>query len=98
MALPVCVKQKRSLIAGDNADLAKLVIKGTEAQVNRHVELSHAAQALNAKLQAFSNQRRVFLTLQDEVSNMRATKAPEMLREVQARFPGSGLDAAQWGE
>jgi hypothetical protein len=90
--------QKRSLIAGYNADLAKLVIKGTQAQVNRHVELSQAAQALNVKIQGFGNQRRIFLTLQDEVSNMRATKAPEMLRGVQARYPGSGLSAAQWDE
>ena len=29
---------------------------------------------------------------------MRATKAPEMLRELQARHPGSGLSAAQWDE
>ena len=90
--------QKRSLIAGYNADLAKLVIKGTQAQVNRHVELSQAAQALNLKIQGYGNQRRTFLTMQDEVRNMRATKAPEMLRELQARHPGSGLNAAQWDE
>ena len=29
---------------------------------------------------------------------MRATKAPEMLREVQARFPGKRTYAAQWDE
>ena len=29
---------------------------------------------------------------------MRATKAPEMLRELQARYPGSGLNATQWDE
>ena len=90
--------QKRSLIAGYNADLAKLVIKGTEAQANRHAELSQAAQAHNVKIQRFGNQRRTFLTMQDEVRNMRATRAPEMLREVQARYPGSGLDTAQWDQ
>jgi len=90
--------QKRSLIAGYNADLAKLVIKGTQVQAKRHAELSQAAQALNVKIQSFGNQRRTFLTLQDEVRNMRATKAPEMLRELQARHPGSGLNAVQWDE
>ncbi|MGH9699789.1 MAG: TrlF family AAA-like ATPase [Candidatus Acidiferrales bacterium] len=92
------VGQKQGLIAGYNADLAKQVVKGTEAQATRHAQLSRAAQALNAKIQSFGNQRRTFLTMQDEVSNMRATKAPEMLREVQARHPGSGLSAAQWDE
>jgi len=92
------VGQKQSLIAGYNADLAKPVVKGTEAQATRHAQLSQAAQVLNAKLQNFGNQRRTFLTMQDEVRNMRATKAPEMLREVQARHPGSGLNTAQWDE
>ena len=54
--------QKRSLIAGYNGDLAKLVIKGTQAQVNRHLELSQAAQVLTVKIQGFGNQRRIFLT------------------------------------
>jgi hypothetical protein len=90
--------QKQSLIAGYNADLSKLVIKGTPEQATRHAELSQAAQALNLKIQSFGNQRRTFLTMQDEVRNMRATKAPEMLRELQARYPGSGLNASQWDE
>ena len=92
------VGQKQNLIAGYNADIAKLVVKGTEAQATRHAQLSQAAQVLNAKLQNFGNQRRTFLTMQDEVRNMRATKGPEMLREVQARHPGSGLNTAQWDE
>ena len=90
--------QKRSLIAGYKADLGKLVVKGTEIQARRHAELSLAAQTLNGKMQSFSNQRRTFLTMQDEVKNMRATKAPEMLRELQARHSESGLDAAQWND
>ena len=90
--------QKRILVAGYNTDLAKLVVKGTQAQAVRHAELSQAAQILNGKIQSFGNQRRTFLAMQDEVRNMRSTKAPEMLREVQARYIGSGLDAAQWNQ
>jgi hypothetical protein len=90
------VGQKKKVIAGYNGDLRKLVVKGTEAQANRHAELSRAAEAQNAKIQKFSNQRRAFLTMQDEVKSLRATKAPEMLRELQARYPGSGLSGAQW--
>jgi hypothetical protein len=92
------IAQKRSLIAGYNADHAKLVVKGTQAQAMRHAELSQAAQAHTAKIQGFANQRRTFLTMQDEVRSMRATKAPEMLRELQARHPGSGLSVSQWNE
>jgi hypothetical protein len=90
--------QKRSLIAGYNVDLGKLVVKGTEVQAKRHAELSRAAQVLNGKIQNLSNQRRTFLTMQDEVKSMRGTKAPEMLRELQSRHTGSGLATAQWDE
>jgi len=88
--------QKRELIKNYNTDLSKLVVKGSEAQANRHSQLNHVAQGIAAKVQNYQNRRRIFVTMQDEVSNMRSTKAPEMLRQVQARYPGSGLDATQW--
>ena len=40
------VNEKAALINGYNADLKKLVVKGTEAQAKRYTELSEAAQAL----------------------------------------------------
>jgi len=92
------VSQKNKLIADYNSDLAKLVVKGTEAQVTRHTKLSEAAQKLRSKIQAFGNQRRTFVALQDEVRSMRATRAPEMLRQVQARHSNSGMNTEQWGE
>ncbi|HEY8248555.1 MAG TPA: AAA family ATPase [Hyphomicrobium sp.] len=92
------VGQKKKLIADYTVDRAKLVVKGTEAQVTRHTRLSEAAQKLRNKIQSFGNQRRTFVALQDEVRSMRATRAPEMLRQAQARHGNSGLDAKQWDE
>lgn len=92
------VGQKKKLIADYTADRAKLVVKGTEAQVTRHTRLSEAAQKLRNKIQSFGNQRRTFVALQDEVRSMRATGAPEMLRQAQARHTNSGLDAKQWDD
>lgn len=92
------VEQKRKLIDGYTADQAKLVVKGTEAQVDKHTQLSEAAQKLKSKIQAYGNQRRTFVALQDEVRSMRATGAPEMLRQAQARHNNSGLDDTQWDE
>ncbi len=92
------VEQKKKLIAGYTDDQAKLVVKGTEAQVARHTQLSAAAQTLRTKIQAYNNQRRTFVALQDEVCSMRATGAPEMLRQIQARHNNSGLDANQWDD
>ncbi|MET4155465.1 energy-coupling factor transporter ATP-binding protein EcfA2 [Bradyrhizobium sp. RT9b] len=90
------VGQKKKLVEGYTADRAKLVVKGTEAQVTRHAQLSDVAQKLRSKIQSYGNQRRTFVALQDEVRSMRATGAPEMLRQAQARHPNSGLDTKQW--
>ena len=90
--------QKRELIKNYTADLAKLIVKGSEAQANRHAQLNQVAQGLTTKIQNLQNQRRIFLTLQDEVSNTRSAKSPEMLRQVQARYPTSGLSASQWDD
>jgi len=92
------VGQKKKLIADYTADQAKLVVKGTEAQVARHTQLSGAAQWLRNKLHALGNQRRTFVALQSEVRGMRATGAPEMLRQTQTRHNDSGLDTKQWDE
>lgn len=92
------VAQKKILIQNHNADLAKLVVKGTEAQIKRHTELSEAAQVLRGKIQTFANQRRTFVAMKDEVDSTRATKAPELLRQARERHNYSGLSDAQWDE
>nr|WP_281869272.1 AAA family ATPase [Pseudomonas sp. BR1R-5] len=97
-ALTTQVQQKEKLIAGYNSDLAKLVVKGTEQQVARHTELNLAAQRVRTKIQAFTGQRRTFVSLQDEVKSMRVTQAPEMLRQAQSRHLNSGLNQGQWEE
>ncbi|MQX45732.1 TrlF family AAA-like ATPase [Sinorhizobium medicae] len=97
-SLTTQVGQKKKLIADYTADRAKLVVKGTEAQVARHTQLSEAAQKLRNRIQNFGNKRRTYVALQDEVRSMRATGAPEMLRQAQARHANSGLDAKQWDD
>jgi hypothetical protein len=92
------VAQKKKLIADYTADRAKLIVKGTEVQVARHTQLSEAAQNLRNKIQAYGNQRRTFVALQGEVRSTRATGAPEMLRQAQARHRNSGMTAQQWDE
>ncbi|MGY3587151.1 energy-coupling factor transporter ATP-binding protein EcfA2 [Bradyrhizobium sp. USDA 4341] len=97
-SLTTQVGQKKKLIADHTADRAKLVVKGTEAQVARHTQLSEAAQKLRNRIQSYGNQRRTFVALQDEVRSMRATGAPEMLRQAQSRHTNSGLNAKQWDD
>lgn len=92
------VAQKEAQIKSYNEDLAKLVVKGSEAQADRHAQIGLAVQALRAKIQGYTNQRRAFIALQDEVASTRATKAPELLRQAKERHLHSGLSPEQWDE
>lgn len=92
------VTQKKGIINNYTKDRAKLVVGGTDAQAKRHAELNAAAEALRQEIQSYSNQRRIFVAMQDEVASTRATKAPEMLRMLQARYQNNGLDDAQWDQ
>jgi hypothetical protein len=92
------VGEKKILLDDYTTDRAKLVVRGTEAQIARHTHLSEAAQKLRSTIQNFGNQRRTFVALQDEVRSMRITGAPEMLRQAKARHANSGLDTTQWDE
>lgn len=53
---------------------------------------------MRGTIQAYSNQRRTFVALQDEVASTRATKAPELLRQAKERHQHSGLNQQQWDE
>lgn len=96
--LALQVTQKTGQIKSYNEDLAKLVVKGTEAQANRHTQLGQAVQTLRGTIQAYGNQRRTFVALQDEVVSTRNTKAPELLRQAKERHVHSGLNQQQWDE
>ena len=92
------VEQKKKQIDGYKADLAKLVIRGSNAHLKRHQELHAAAQALRKRVEYYKEQRRAFDGLRDEVASLRSTVAPEMLRQSQARHPRSGMTPEQWNE
>ena len=90
------VEQRRKQLDGYRTDLGKLVIKGSDAQLMRHQAVQAAAQVLRKQIERYKEQRRAFEGLQDEVASMRATLAPEMLRQSQARHPGSGMTPEVW--
>ena len=92
------VEQKKRQIDGYRADLRKLVLKGADSLLKRYQQLQTAAQGVRKKIDRFKEQRRAFEGLRDEVVSMRATIAPEMLRQSQARHPGSGMTGEQWAE
>jgi len=92
------VAAREKLIAGYMADLAKLVVKGSEAEVQRHTALTEAVQEVTTRVNALGTQRRTYLALQDEVKNTRTAKAPEMLRQAIARHPSTGFNAQQWDD
>lgn len=90
------VEQKKTLIAGYTKDLGKLVVSGNEAVALRHAAISAATSDLSARVADLGAKRRAFQSMQDEVTNTRATRSPAMLREAQARHVDSRFTAEQW--
>ncbi len=96
--LQLQVAQKKKVLEGYVADQAKLVVKGTETLAARHIQLGQVAQNVRDKIQQLVTRQRAFVAMQDEVTSMRATGAPEMLRQAQARHVHAGFSAAEWEE
>lgn len=92
------VAQKKALVEAFTADRTKLVSVGSEERARRHSELATAATALRTKLRRLAGQRQTLLALQDEVKDLRDNRAPEALRQVQARHGQSGLSSGQWDD
>lgn len=95
-SLKAQVDQKTALVESYNKDRAKLVVKGSEVQAARHTEVVSAVQAKRGAIQQLTNQRRAFVSLQDEVKNTRTNRAPELLRQARERHQVSNLSAEQW--
>jgi len=90
------VAKKKKLVNAYTADRAKLVSKGSEKRAQRHTELAGIANQVRANLRLLTSQRQTFLALQDEVKDTRRNKAPEALRQAQARHEHSGMSEEQW--
>jgi hypothetical protein len=90
------ITQKTQLIAGYTTDRARLVPKDNEANVARHSAVAAAAENVTVKMRSLTRQRDSFVSLQDEVGDLRRNQAPEKLRQTQSRYPASGLTEAQW--
>ncbi|ELX09848.1 hypothetical protein Jab_2c19310 [Janthinobacterium sp. HH01] len=97
-ALMAQVSQKKVVIQNYDADLKKIVLKGTEAFAKRHGELDEVATSIRERVNSLNAQRRTFTAMKDEVTSTRITKAPELLRQARERHNQSGLNDDQWEE
>ena len=97
-SLEAQVTQKTNQIEGYKADLEKLVIKGSDAKLNRLQELLSAAQARRKEVERYKEQHRTFERLKDEVAGVRTTGAPDMLHQSKMRHPKSEMTSEQWSD
>ena len=94
--LKVKVGQKSGVVGGYTADRAKLVSPGSEKRAQRHTAIATAANGVKQRLRGLTLQRQTFVALQDEVQDFRMNKAPEALRQTQARHSKSRMSDDQW--
>lgn len=92
------VAQKTQLVISYSADRTKLIPAGSEARAARHNQVTEAVEKLRLRVRNFTNQRSNFVALGDEVKDLRRNRAPELLRQSQARHPSTGMSDEQWAE
>lgn len=90
------VAQKKKNIANYEADRSKLVAKGSEERVKRLTGLLKAADVVRGHIRFFKTKEQALQALQDEVADLRATKAPELLRQSQLRHTASRMKPDEW--
>jgi putative AbiEii toxin of type IV toxin-antitoxin system len=90
------IESKDKLIAQLTADRGKLVVKGSEDRMERLNALSTAAEKVRGQLRFFNQKKAALDGLADEVSDLRAVKAPEMLRGTQERHKASQMKDGDW--
>ena len=92
------VAQKRKLVADQIIDKTKLKQKltGKSEFIARHEVLSTAAESVRRNVNVHSERRRSYLALQDEVSSVRVTTAPEMLRQTMKNHLKDSMTDIQW--
>ncbi|WP_324753994.1 TrlF family AAA-like ATPase [Roseovarius sp. Pro17] len=91
------IGQKDKLITDQSVDKSHLKLTGKPEFLARHEELSATAESVRRSINLHSEKRRAYLALQDEVASVRATTAPEMLRETKENHLKGSMSDEQWG-
>lgn len=90
------IETKEKLVAQLTEDRGKLVVKGSEVRMVRLNALSTAAETVRGNLRFFSQKKSALDGLADDVKDLRAVKAPEMLRVTQERRKASHMNDGDW--
>jgi hypothetical protein len=90
------VAQNKKLIADQTTDKSKLKLTGKPEFIARHEVLSATAESVRHSINLHSERRRAYLGLQDEVASVRATTAPEMLRQTKENHLKGSMTDVQW--
>lgn len=90
------IAQKTKLIADQTADKGKLKLTGKPEFIARHEALVMVEANLRRTINALSEKHRTYTALQDEVASVRATTAPEMLRQTKETHLKGSMSDSQW--
>ncbi|MDB5853781.1 MAG: hypothetical protein JWR22_1822 [Herminiimonas sp.] len=88
--------EKVNWIAKDKRDRISLIGNGGEERAKRFDEASTALESVRFRIEQAQRQRQALLALKDEVDDMRKTKAPARLRQLQQAHSEALLPADYW--
>lgn len=90
------IAQKEALIAGYLKSRDALVSTGSAERVARLNALTDAADYVRTQIRLWAQEGQMLRSLQNDVSDFRANRAPMALRAAKQAFVGAHLDDAEW--
>lgn len=90
------IAQKEALIAGYIKSRDKLVTAGSAERIARLNALTEAADHVRTQIRLWSQESQALRSLQNDVLDFRANRAPMALRTTMQNFVGAHLDDASW--
>ncbi|MET3896975.1 ABC-type lipoprotein export system ATPase subunit [Devosia sp. UYZn731] len=92
------LSQKEQTVKGLEGDRDKLIVKGSEARAASLTLIANAAEKVRSYVRYYVNQESALLSLHDEVTAFRQSKAPEALRVTKASFVATRLEDSDWAD
>ena len=90
------VLEKELLVKRLTEDRGKLVAKGSEVRVLRLEQLTKATETVGGYVRYYKAQEQQILLMQDEISTIRTTIAPNDLRAIKSKHVNAGIGEDEW--
>ncbi len=90
------IQSKENQVKDLEGDRKRLIVAGDDVRAARLAQVSITADATKATIRRLSQREQAIAGLKDDVEGFRDLEAPELLRQVQEKYPRIGMQDGDW--